>query len=262
MNLDHSRILFCILSTLCLVCLVTIYARRSCELVPIPEFDTYVINLRRASSRLRLFRKRWAACDLADTNLIRYPAVDGKRINVAEHLSIRALEEILASERMGYRTKHYQLTRGAIGCYLSHISLWKHILKTDKDAAFVFEDDAIMVKNIGSVLSSLKIPSNTDIFLMGYICNDCTNNPCGIIRVKKFYGLHGYIITRRGIHKILSRHETSPITKQIDSWLSDLAREGYLNIYAPPYQYVVQDPVLPTSIQSDFKHDKNSDPFE
>jgi hypothetical protein len=43
----------------------------------------------------------------------------------------------------GYRTKHYQLTRGSVGCYMSHLQLYQHILReTDAQFAFVFEDDA------------------------------------------------------------------------------------------------------------------------
>jgi len=260
---SKSRILSCLLAILCFVSLLVMYTRSQCEMVPVPPLDVYLINLDRARTRLHTFTKRWRACDLGAEGFIRYPAVDGKKINVAEHVSLEALQEILASERTGYRTRHYQLTRGGIGCYLSHVSLWREILNSEKDAAFIFEDDAIMVQNIGEVLGTLEIPQDTDIYLLGYICNTCTNTHCGAIDVKKFYGLHGYIITRRGIHKLLARHEQSlPIRKQIDSWLSDLAREGYINIYASPYQYVVQDATLPTSIQTHFKPEKTIDPFE
>ena len=49
-----------------------------------------------------------------------------------------------AAERTGYRTKHYQLTRGSVGCYMSHLQLYQHIIKTDAQFAFIFEDDAVI----------------------------------------------------------------------------------------------------------------------
>lgn len=34
-----------------------------------------------------------------------------------------------AAETQGYRTKHYQLTRGSLGCYMSHLQLYQHIIR-------------------------------------------------------------------------------------------------------------------------------------
>ena len=37
---------------------------------------------------------------------------------------------LLAARQNGYRTKHYQLTHGSLGCYLSHLQLYQHILRS------------------------------------------------------------------------------------------------------------------------------------
>lgn len=241
---------------------VVLVIKSRCRMMPLPEYDVYVINLDRARDRLHRFKKRYGVCDVAATRqLIRYPAVDGRRVNMAEHLTDKALYEVLRAEREGHRTKHYQLTRGGVGCYLSHVSLWRDILESDKDAALIFEDDAIMAKNIGGIMRRLHVPVDADIVLLGYYCNKCNNTACGVVRVRRFFGLHGYVITRRGIEKIMAHPDVWSIGKQIDSWLTDLARDGTLNLYATPEQYVVQDHTLKTSIQMVLKPPKGSDPW-
>ena len=239
-----------------------LYNQSQCDMVPLPDVDIYVINMDSAPGRLSRFKKRYESCSLASMkSIIRYRAVDGKRLNLTEHLTDKALYEVLRAEREGHRTKHYQLTRGGIGCYLSHIGLWHSILESDKDAALIFEDDVIMHRDLAYILSDMVIPNDTDIILLGYFCNACSNTSCGVRRVRKFYGLHGYIITRQGILKILNHPDLKPIGKQIDSWLSDLAKDGSLNIYATNKQFVVQDPRIKTSIQMVLKPRQGVDPW-
>ncbi|MGA1563935.1 MAG: glycosyltransferase family 25 protein [Pontimonas sp.] len=242
---------------------VAVLARRRCRLVPIPPYDVFVINLDRATTRLDRFKQSYRTCDISlRHDMIRFPAVDGRRLTLPEHLTEKALLEVLRAERQGHRTKHYQLTRGGVGCYLSHVRLWQSVLDTDKDAALIFEDDSIIDPDIGDVIDGLAVPDDTDLLLLGYFCNKCKNTTCGVIRVTQFFGLHGYLITRRGIEKILAHPDVWQIGKQIDSWLSDLARTGYINVYATHRQHVVQDHTAPTQIQMVLKPPKGSDPWE
>ena len=60
----------------------------------------------------------------------------------------------LAAEGRGYRTAHYQLTRGSVGCYLSHLRLYQHVLRGGAQFALVFEDDAAIAPP-GNLLASL-----------------------------------------------------------------------------------------------------------
>ena len=39
-----------------------------------------------------------------------------------------------AADESGYRTKHYQLTHGSLGCYMSHLQLYQHILRSGQCA--------------------------------------------------------------------------------------------------------------------------------
>ena len=53
----------------------------------------------------------------------------------ASVLSSPALPSTAAAAENGYRTKHYQLTHGSLGCYMSHLQLYQHILRSGNTAA-------------------------------------------------------------------------------------------------------------------------------
>jgi glycosyl transferase family 25 len=234
-----------------------------CKLVDVPQFDVYFVNMKSASDRLAVWMKRYLATDLAQTHSpIRVDAVDGKKINISKHVTPKALRQILQSERLGYRKLHYELTRGAIGCFLSHRKIYEQLLESDAPAALIFEDDAIIAKDIGASIQSLKTPADTDILLLGYFCNSCRRTSCGVARARKFFGTHAYIITRAGAEKLLRRPEMWTIGKQIDALLGELSRNGNLNIYATMKQYAVQDANFPTSIQLTLREQKNINPWD
>ena len=223
----------------------------SCRMVAMRSipFDTYVINLPRATTRMQQFSTTYSASDLSATHgLIRFEGVVGKDVPIAEYVSTKALYEILRAERLRYRQKHYELTRGGVGCFLSHLNLWRSILATDKDAALIFEDDCHMARNTYDIMNHTQIPVDADIVLLGYFCNKCDPTPCGVLKVKKFFGLHAYFIRRQGIEKILANPKMKEISKQIDAVLSDMIRENQLNVYALPQPIAWQNG-MPTTIQ-------------
>lgn len=265
---SHHVYIWSLLVTLCLIAMVLGYMRtrhfQSCGFVPIPsKFDVYFINLQTAPKRLAKFMKRYKATDLYETHSpIRFEAVNGKEVPLSKYVTTKALRQILQSERRQYRTLHYELTRGAIGCFLSHRGVWQRLLESDAPAALVLEDDTIISPDIGHVLDNIFIPSDTDILLLGYFCNKCSRTPCGVSRVRKFFGLHAYLITRQGAETLLRQPELYNIGKQIDALLGEFARRGVVNIYATRKQHVVQDPGFRTSIQMVLKEKQGIDPWD
>lgn len=214
--------------------------------------DVYVINMKKDTKRMISFTKEYLKTDLAKRHsLIRHDAVVGKDVSLAEVVDTKALYEILRAERLGYRQKHYELTRGAIGAWLSHVGLWKKVLESDKDYALVFEDDCIMARNIGAVMNSINVPRDADVVLLGYFCNSCRpNEGCtDVLSVHKFFGLHAYFITRKGIGKMLKNPKMQLINKQIDAVMSDMLRDEELTIYALPRAAAWQDSRHQTTIQ-------------
>ncbi|WP_136657832.1 glycosyltransferase family 25 protein [Nitratireductor sp. XY-223] len=88
----------------------------------------YLINLDRSADRLRWFV---GATRRLDFDLVRIPAVDGS-----------LLPESKVAEYAGRASGEFGLTRGDIGCFLSHRNAWRLIAEAPDRWAFVAEDDA------------------------------------------------------------------------------------------------------------------------
>lgn len=232
--------------------------------ISVGPFDVYFINLDRAKARVDIFKEEYDKSDLAETHsLIRFSAVDGKTVDIASVVSPKALGEILQAERLGFRSKHYELTRGAVGCWLSHVNLWKSLLNSDKEVALVFEDDAIIPADIGKRIAELQVPEDWDYLLLGYACKKCLRRPLGdTMRVRRFFGTHAYLINTRAIKKFLASPYSKEITKQIDSTISDMANDGTWNVYAVKTKLAWQNDMFATSIQMPLVELEDIDPWE
>lgn len=78
---------------------------------------------------------------LAGRSLKRFLAVDGSDVNkVVEVVDVAVKDEAIRSKIGKYYLDH----PGSIGCYLSHLSLWKTLLQNYQEESFVLimEDDA------------------------------------------------------------------------------------------------------------------------
>lgn len=219
----------------------------------------YMINLEKRKDRLINFDLRYKRSDFKLPYEL-FKAIDGKKIDISKHITSKTLKEINDVERLGYRKYHYQLTRGAIGCYLSHVTIWKDILDNNIDKALIFEDDINIPLNGKQLIEyhTTNIPEDYDIILLGCNCLNCEKKSNYRI-VKKFWGTYAYIITRKCIEKIYNR--LFPIKQQIDSELSDLSNE--LNIYSTitniiPHANIgksdIQIPLNNTNILESFKN--------
>jgi len=205
-----------------------------------------VINLDKATKRLSHFKDQFQQCDLSRGRApIRISAVDGRTVDLKGVVSVRAHKEIQQAEATGFRQKHYELSRGAVGCYLSHIHAWQSLLKSDKHVAIIMEDDALLYPSLMEYLQHevQTLPNDWDILLLGYECLQCQKDETlgPVHRVYKFFGLHGYLINRKAIAKIMESSRLRPIRKQIDTVLSDMAQKGELTIYATKRKLVEQN---------------------
>ena len=233
-------------------------------LLPPPAIQetTYLINLKRRPDRLAMFRRDFSKCDIPH-NFRVVEGVDGGKLNVdKQDLTELARAELKQLETTGYRSKHYQLTRGAIGCYLSHIRAWNQILKDGSNIGLVFEDDAnIPIGVQGSINEAMRnAPPDWDIVLMGVACHTCNGvrTRPGFLRVKKFWLLHCYLIKASAIQKIFKSDALFPIGQQIDSLLSEMS--DMLKIYAVSPGFVNQR-ASRTDIQAPLKEERGEDPL-
>ncbi len=223
----YSNLIITIVVSFVVLCLMYMWLN-----VNTPEYDIYLINLKRRPDRYKQFMKYYGESDIYNKQLIKFNAIDGSLLNVNNiPLTDLARNELKQLDNSGFRTKHYQLTKGAIGCYLSHVKLWEHILKKNTEYALILEDDAKIPKHINATIQKqLKyIPSDWDIILLGHICTECIEFK-NYYSVNRFMLTHCYLIKRLSIIKIMETNTLFPISQQIDSHLSELT--SILNIYA------------------------------
>ena len=133
-----------------------------------------------------------------------------------------------------HRRDHAQLgSWGAVGCYLSHASIWKKIVDEKMDAAIIFEDDiqfnANFKENFENVMQNL--PDDGDVFFLDVTLNfkplkysDMFDKILG-----QFWGLHAYIMTNKGAQKLLPF--IYPIEIQIDSLIGFSASLNRIKLY-------------------------------
>ncbi len=169
-----------------------------------------IINLDLKPERLNATLEQYKNSDLSQVPIERFSAIVGTSVDITEYLDQATQRELLEVEETGYRTKHHQLTRGAIGCYLSHLAIYKSV--RPGEIVLVLEDD-IKIKH--DALKSIAWPMGYwDILLLGH--NVMRKNFDG--SVKSFWGMCGYLITYEGAQKILKKGH--PIDCQIDTYLS------------------------------------------
>ena len=228
-----------------------------------PMFDLYVINLDRAKQRMTDFMKRLQSTDLGHVSPIRFSAVDGRKLRIEDHVTPAALAEVLTAEKVGYRQRHYELTRGAVGCHLSHFGVWERLLRSDKGLAMVCEDDAVVDDDVHEqTLTAIHaMPEEWDMLLLGYWCVTCAQEggEPGWVRMKRFFGLHCYVIKATAIEKIVAYAGTK-IGQQIDSMLSDMCSEGRLTVFGTSKKAAMQTGSSST-VQMPLKGTPDVDPW-
>ena len=195
-----------------------------------------VINLDRNTDRLKTFMRLWMDSDFKNQTVSRLPAVDGKAVDLDKVVAKKALPALMHTMMTDRRTSHEQLTVGAVGCYLSHMSAWETILKSGKPYGFVFEDDGEVGRHaLRKTIAAMKaLPKSWHIMLMGTAClSECPKlyrKP--IKRVFAFVRFHAYIISREGCEFLLGKEARMlPMSMQVDWKISELARKKKIRVY-------------------------------
>jgi GR25 family glycosyltransferase involved in LPS biosynthesis len=195
--------------------------------------------------------------------LTRVDAVDGKTIDISQYVASEAYKDLLTSERNGYRMRHYELTRGAVGCYLSHIKAYEMAASKNTDYVMIFEDDVRLLTNdIAKELNEqLKtIPSDWDVLLLGCVCFVCGKFEAHY-EANRFILLHGYVVKCASLPNIISLLKGNPIKQQLDAELSDLVEENKLKVYCLRKKLAMQFN-MGTNIQLPILEDTGINPFE
>lgn len=168
----------------------------------------YVLNLKKDKERYQLFQQRNQELYQRKKG-VRFQGVDGNNLSEVK----KALTYLnFTGEHFLEQQKKYP---GNIGCYLSHLSLWKYIHEQHKSKyVLIFEDDAYFIPN---GISNLEFILRTHSFQADFIY--VGHNKIHGKRVHAHYsiphpgnhygynsGLFGYLIRVSSIPKLLSLH--------------------------------------------------------
>jgi len=189
-----------------------------CQAAHAAPFHPVIISLNRRPDRWTKVVSALQRVGISRVSKCR--AVDGAT------LSEQTLAELVdnAGAVSDQPTSHTQLTRPAIGCFLSHLTIWKQFLAGDGDHRVVLEDDAVpspsySAEHAERVLAS--IPAEADLVLLGctILAGLAEKTECELLsRVYYFNGTYAYLLTRKGCARLLPH--LLPLRAHIDHQIS------------------------------------------
>ena len=177
-----------------------------------------VLNLRRRS-------ERWAAWSIEAkragiTNYRRWEAIDGYRMTMAQEIQHL------------FRFNDFNMERGVMGCALSHMNIWLHIVENNIPALIIFEDDA----RFNEPFAVPDLPLAWDLFYFGgghgiYPPGDPISDM--IIIPKQSENLYlntlAYMISYNGANKLLKRLGETGFNRAVDWFMIDMFEN--LNVF-------------------------------
>lgn len=191
--------------------------------------QVYVINLKHRDDRIKKMDYILKKIGGKFSEYERIEAVDGKLLNEEEKNNLLSLK----SKRLFNNPLSFKdiKSAGAIGCYLSHIGIWKLALRRGEKEIIILEDDITLKVDVNKLEEYIKRrPDDYDIcYLDWYGLYGCINT--------KEYNSHwnknnddeisyfsAYMISEKGIKKLLKN--IYPIEQQIDCYADAYAIEN------------------------------------
>jgi GR25 family glycosyltransferase involved in LPS biosynthesis len=199
----------------------------------------YLINLDRREDRLEYFLKKFP---YSKSNFQRFPAIDGQTLKITEEISKL------------FKNNNFNWLRGKIGCAYSHYLIWKNALLNNKKNIFILEDDIDFISNFKKIWKEIYlflpqdfdiIPMNMEYYIEDFKVSGKRNRKDvfgdkifdynkGFYKVKgKIYeignfGTCGYLISTKGIQKLLEKAEKEGIRDEADNFINHSELEVYL----------------------------------
>ena len=180
----------------------------------------YYINLDRRPKKQEYLESQIEPLKKFTRNITRFSGIDGARLSGIDP-QIVTFEGI---EDLNHPTKTFglTLTKGAIGCAMSHKMIWEEVAKTKADLVLVLEDDAVILPNFTSKISAIisELPEEWDILYLGSGQHTMEKRISPhLAQPSRIYGLFGYAINWRGAQRLLK--QGFPLRYQIDTelWL-------------------------------------------
>jgi glycosyl transferase family 25 len=171
-----------------------------------------VINLAAQADRWQQVRQRFHAVGLAP---VRHEAVAGAALPAAQHA-------VLYDAALNRRQYHRVLRAGEIGCYASHLALWRQLVGSGAPHLAVFEDDVEPSAALPEVLNAIaRLPPAWDMIKLVGRRREKVRAHRPLLprhelidyrRVPSFTS--AYVVARRGAEKLLARRP--PVGRPVD----------------------------------------------
>ena len=153
--------------------------------------------------------------------MIRFKAVDGTRLGDIDPqiVNFQGIEDLNNPNK----SFGLSLTQGAIGCAVSHKTIWEEVAKTEKNLVLILEDDAVILPGFTQKISDIiaELPDEWDILYLGSGQHTAEKRLSPhLARPSRIYGLFGYVINWQGAKRLLKH--CFPLRYQIDTelWLN------------------------------------------
>ena len=118
------------------------------------DLPTFAINLAHRTDRWDALQHRFGMVGI--DRITRVPAINGATISSA---TLSLFTGDVAESINAPPASHLSLTRPAVGCFLSHLSVWKWVAASGLPCVMVVEDDAIPTLDFDASLIGTAIQS-------------------------------------------------------------------------------------------------------
>lgn len=205
----------------------------------------YCINLKHRTDRWTAFSSQPVVQQMkSQFTFERFDAVIGSSLDIQNdpRVSMRTKRNIKEKIRRDHEDLN---TAGGVGCYLSHVEVWKKVVNNPEPYAVIFEDDAALPEDfllrLETGLAEINLlPTSLDVWTFSYpwsfyyttkgrpLPQDQPDNLRGnwILNTSPG-GLTGYLLTKEGAKKLLV--SAFPIDMHVDLYISMCADMKRLN---------------------------------
>ena len=202
------------------------------------EIKTYIIGLKDRFDRRTALNSNFKEFDYEY-----YDAVKGEELDIQKLIQDNVISDCIKSPLTGIMTK------GVIGCALSHLNVWKKIIDEGHDTALILEDDVFLdthINTLNSAFDNIKKLNGWDVVFLGKQTVDIINhrtNPNnyqeyvdGISNFPEdlhkmrygagFFCAHAYVLSRSGVQKLVEQ-ASKGIDYPIDVFIEEMKKYDF-----------------------------------
>lgn len=197
------------------------------------DFPIFVVNL------VRDYEKKAHMDNVANALGVKFEYIDAV---YGKDLSQSQIDDVY-DESLSLKELGRGLSRGELGCALSHLSIYQKMVNDGIETALILEDDVEISSELHDILNARQhFPCDWELLLLGYYSetatervsmesffgkSDVTPSHQTVRLVEVAFGTHGYMINLRGAKKLADT--LIKIIKPIDHYTGS---GRYINMYA------------------------------